>query len=454
MKIIKRWKVHGMTCASCERLIASEFRKLSEVEDVYVSLKKKKVTVILKDSVVAPSFDDALKELHGHGYTLNPIGEDGGAACEVAASPPTPLKKRLVRAALALGIVWAGMSVILLPFRQVIPSIGAQSSVFALFFYGVIASFSTCLASTGGFLLAYGAKTQVKRSGAVQLGRLTAFVAGGGALGLVGGSLPELTGGFYGIVALVLGIAFLIVGLHLFELSPSLSSYGIRMPKGAERLANRVLASRSRFAPCLVGAVTFVLPCGFTQSAQALALASGDPLQGALMLGAFALGTSPVLYGVAAFGSSVALKQNFVRLTAGAMLVMFSFSQIDGGLTVLGSPVTPGSFVASIRARVFSSGTTLSDVPSNLKEQVVRMIVQYGTYQPKNLVVRAGIPVRWEIDGKDIEGCVRDLVMPTYGIRKRLAPGTNIIAFTPKAAGTIPFSCGMGMIRGSFTVVN
>lgn len=92
---------------------------------------------------------------------------------------------------------------------------------------------------------------------------------------------------------------------------------------------------------------------------------------------------------------------------------------------------------------------------SSAEEQVVRMTVAYGTYQPKNLVIRKGVPVRWEIDGKDVYGCADSIVVPTLGINRELVPGPNVIQFTPPArVGSIPFSCGMGMIRGSFIVVD
>jgi sulfite exporter TauE/SafE len=47
--------------------------------------------------------------------------------------------------------------------------------------------------------------------------------------------------------------------------------------------------------PLAVGVATFFLPCGFTQSMQIYTLTTGNFLTGALIMGAFALGTLPVL---------------------------------------------------------------------------------------------------------------------------------------------------------------
>jgi plastocyanin domain-containing protein len=61
--------------------------------------------------------------------------------------------------------------------------------------------------------------------------------------------------------------------------------------------------------------------------------------------------------------------------------------------------------------------------------------------------------VRWEIDGANAVGCERALVSRKLGIQKLLTSGTTVIEFTPTEAGNIPFSCSMGMYRGSFTVL-
>jgi hypothetical protein len=46
------------------------------------------------------------------------------------------------------------------------------------------------------------------------------------------------------------------------------------------------------------------------------------------------------------------------------------------------------------------------------------------------------------------------MIIPKYNIEKKLIPGDNVIEFTPEEAGTIPYSCWMGMIRSSITVVD
>lgn len=448
MTLSKTWHVRGMTCASCERTIGLALMNLPNVDKVRVSLKKNEAFVSFKEGATEPSFDEMLKELAARGYTLVP--KDAMAeVCET--TPIRPLRDRLKSAALWLAIVGIASFFILGPLQRVVPAMTVTASFGAMFLFGLVASVSTCLVSTGGYLLAYNGRPRSRTELiSVHLGRLGAFIAGGAALGALGTTIPAISSSGYGILALVLGTGFLIVGLNMLDLAPSLAKLGIRLPQTLNRLGGKATGSQNRFAPYLVGAVTFVLPCGFTQTAQALALTSGSAFAGMTFLAAFGLGTLPVLAGLSLFGSVKTLKHQAIRLATGAVLTMFAFGQIDGGLTVLGSPVTPGSILASITTRAAES----SIPAANAEEQIINMTVAYGTYSPKRLTIKKGIPVRWQIDGQDISGCASTIVAPSLGISKTLVPGMNVIQFTPQHAGTIPFSCGMGMIRGSFTVTN
>lgn len=330
---------------------------------------------------------------------------------------------------------------------KVIPQAQSGSSFLALFGLGVVASLSTCLASTGAFLLAHGSKAKSPVEViSIHVGRLVAFFAGGGLLGLIGGTLGE-SALLYGVIGLVLGIGFLAIGLQLLELVPASFSF-LKLPAGMGKAVQRFSERLGPTAPGLLGAMTFFLPCGFTQTAQAIALASGSAWSGALLMGAFALGTAPVLLGLSWYGQRWSGKSRVLQLATGAALVLFAVGQLDGGLTVLGFPVTFSGLM---------SRAVLVVVPipmAQAEEQVIQMSVAYGAFSPNRLVIRKNIPVLWAVEGEDISGCASTLVAPRLGISRQLSLGTNLIRFTPKQAGEIPFSCGMGMIRGSFQVID
>jgi len=62
--------------------------------------------------------------------------------------------------------------------------------------------------------------------------------------------------------------------------------------------------------------------------------------------------------------------------------------------------------------------------------------------------------VRWMINGKELNECNRGIIVPQYGIKVMLHPSLQTVEFTPKEAGIVPWSCWMGMIPGSFIVID
>jgi plastocyanin domain-containing protein len=71
------------------------------------------------------------------------------------------------------------------------------------------------------------------------------------------------------------------------------------------------------------------------------------------------------------------------------------------------------------------------------------------------ITVQAGIPVKWTINAPagSINGCNNRMIIREYGIEHRFTTGENIIEFMPSKPGRFSYSCWMGMIRSSITVV-
>lgn len=439
--------VLGMHCASCERSIEQHLTKtIDGIADVKASVVSKSVTITFTEEQSGTHTEQMKRALREIGYDLV-TSPESTVPCTI--NPRDHLTKRLIRATLVVGATFFIGRFVLSLFA--LPAIDASASLTGIFLFGVIASLSTCLASTGGYLLAYSAKNpSKKRTLSIHIGRLVAFAIGGTILGALGQGLPTLGIGFYGGLSLILGIGFLLVGLNLLEMTPSLSSLGIKLPKRLGSVADRIAMTNHALTPFIVGASTFVLPCGFTQTTQAIALASGDPFKGFLIMTLFALGTLPVLGGLTTFGSLATLKHRVVRLIIGAVLVFFAFGQIRGGLTVLGIQYP---FESAFSAQSGESNA-IADTGSLLERQTIRMTVTATGYKPESLTVKVGIPVDWEIDGESVGGCTSEIVVPSLKIQKTLIRGTNLISFTPTNIGNIPFSCGMGMVRGVIRVID
>lgn len=441
-----------MHCAACEHRIQKAVAQVTGVTQVRASLKRATLTIEYNQEI-EPDVEPVFTELGQHGYTFSKQAnvQQDALVCESPTKPTTSLWKRLRRAILSFAALYLFWIIILKPLLSSVPSATASASLSALILFGVVASLSTCLATTGAFLLAYSAERtrSWKETALIQGGRLAAFTIGGALLGAIGGTLPA-SSLVYGVIGLIFGVGFLWVGLHLLELAPSLASRGIHLPTQLFNMGERIRTTQGWYGPILVGAVTFVLPCGFTQTAQTIALASGSATRGALIMLSFALGTLPVLSGISFIGYVKNKKRVWLTSLTGAALVVFGISQFDGALTVFGAPFT----IVSAFHSLTQSNTNAPAIGLDTQQQVVKMTVAYGAFSPDQLVIKKGVPVRWEIQGVDISGCASSIVVPSYGIRKVLSRGLNVVTFTPRTAGIIPFSCSMGMIRGEFRVTN
>ena len=72
-----------------------------------------------------------------------------------------------------------------------------------------------------------------------------------------------------------------------------------------------------------------------------------------------------------------------------------------------------------------------------------------GGYEPSQIVVQAGQPVRLNFDRKDPSSCLEEVRFPDFRIAQAL-PLNQItpIEFTPEKPGRYEFTCGMNMFRG------
>lgn len=80
-------------------------------------------------------------------------------------------------------------------------------------------------------------------------------------------------------------------------------------------------------------------------------------------------------------------------------------------------------------------------------------VVVSGGYEPAEVRVTRGTPVRITFDRREESGCSEEVVLPDFGLRRFLpAFERTTIEFTPSRAGAFEFTCGMGMLRGRILV--
>jgi uncharacterized protein len=171
--------------------------------------------------------------------------------------------------------------------------------------------------------------------------RLLIYALLGAAAGLLGAAL-DLSGTYLGLqrAAMVLaGGTLLVVGI--LALARTLGfAFG---PAGRfaplERLGRGLVRSAQRRSPATrgaaIGLASGFLPCGWLYAFVLLAAASGDPARGAALMGAFWLGTVPVLLGLGSLAR--ALARPLGRVAPGAValvLVVFGTLALFGRLPV------------------------------------------------------------------------------------------------------------------------
>lgn len=71
-------------------------------------------------------------------------------------------------------------------------------------------------------------------------------------------------------------------------------------------------------------------------------------------------------------------------------------------------------------------------------------------YSPGTIRVKAGERTRLVFHRKDDSSCSEEVVFADFGIRKYLPSGERTtVEIVPPAPGRYPFTCGMGMLRGT-----
>jgi sulfite exporter TauE/SafE/copper chaperone CopZ len=216
------------------------------------------------------------------------------------------------------------------------------------FVVGLVASVSTCLAVVGGLVLSMSAN-YAKEGGRTKSqllfhsGRLIGFFFLGGLIGAIGSAFH--LGSTSGLVlSLVVGVVMLFLGINLLDVFDFSKRLQFSLPQFfARKTVGQATSITHTFAPFLVGATTFFLPCGFTQSMQVYTLTTGSFIKGGLTMLLFALGTLPVL-SLLSFGSFGVAQKSWKGIffkTAGLIVIILALFNLINALVVAGliSPV-------------------------------------------------------------------------------------------------------------------
>lgn len=444
--------IKGMHCASCELLIAEELESIPGVNSAQASLKTSSATIVSAEQVSDKDIESAVKAA---GYE---VGYESGRK-------PFFTHNERVWKDFAIGIIVVlGLYVLFQVFgidKLVSSTSNSTSTGTMALLVGLTAGFSTCMALIGGLVISVAAKYAENHPTETALqkfrphlffnaGRIVSFIAFGAIIGAIGSAFA-LKGTFLGLLTIAVGAVMLVLGLQLTEIFPRITR-GLTLPSGlAKKLGINTRKEReySHKNAFLMGAATFFLPCGFTQAMQLLAVSTGNPLQAAVIMGAFAIGTTPGLLTLGGLTSVVkgAFAQRFFRIV-GVVVVAMALINFTNGFTLAGLNRFLDSSKPMVNTAVqqdSSEGSVILNTTFKLKEDIV----------PSTFTAKVGQKTTLVVDVKeDGQGCMSTIMIiglddsPQY-----LKKGKKIeLTFTASKPGTYTIACAMGVPRGSITV--
>ena len=425
------WRISGMHCPHCETAILRAVRDMKGIKNPRADYRAGTLCALWDDSVLPEA---ALADcIAGAGYAL---------AGQRQAMPVWKRLRSLLAVLAALAALFA--LVALSPLRGFLsrfPTAKAGMGLGALFVVGLLTSLH-CVAMCGGINLAQSAASARagRRVSAANiqynLGRLVSYTIVGGVVGAIG-SVFKLSNAAQAAIQLAAAIFMVMMALNLLDIG-GLRGVVPTLPMG---LRTKLMGKGSR-SSLYIGLLNGLMPCGPLQAMQLCALSTGSWHMGALSMFCFCLGTVPLMLG---FGLvSGKLNKRFarpMRVASGVLVLLMGMAMLSNGLNLAGIPLSlPGSA---------ASDAAIADAHI----QVVESELDWRAYP--DITVKAGVPVRWIIhaEAEKITGCNNEMVIPALDLRIPLSEGDNIVEFTVDAPGVIPYTCWMGMLRGTITAV-
>lgn len=424
-------KIQGMHCPSCNILVEDKFKSLKNIKEVKANFKNQQAEVYFDGKIDIKKLNQLISPF---GYKItDSIKEEFGGINN-----------------------WLDFVFILLFFIgfyfvlkeiNLLPDFNYTNlSLINIFLLGIVASTSTCMATTGALYLAVSQKNNSFSTALnFSLGRVLSYGIFGFIFGFFGKTLVNSII-FSGLLTLLIGIMMIFLGLELAKIFSWQKFFGFSFGSKVFKKIEEKIAKDSKITPFLLGASTYFLPCGFTQSVQVYAMGLANTYLSALNMMVFSIGTIPLILFI---NQAIKIRQfNFYQYflkISGVLVFVFGLNYLSNFSTLFG--------IDFFNKLLFKS-KNLENIKLINGKQEIKMIVKSGGYTPDYFQVKKGIPVKWTIIGENVLGCQGYLVVPKLGISQALKEGENIFEFIPKEEGIIGFSCGMGMYRGVIEVKN
>ena len=278
--------IKWMHCVSCDLILEKELKKIKWADLIMVNHKKWIMEVDFKKE---SAYKDVVKSIEKNWFKV--VNE---------------WEKKNGNDIFSNLIVWLVIIIFLMATQifdlyTLLPDTSTLSYSSA-FLVGIIASLSTCLAITWWIIIwfsryidsSHWLKWHIKVQLWFQFWRILWFFLLGWLLWYIW-EVFSLSFSLTWIITFLVWFLLLYMGLNILKVVPSISRFWIHMPKSFVSKIEKLW--QAKYAP-IVWALTFFLPCGFTQTMQLLAISSWSFWSGWLVMMIFALWTSPVLFSV------------------------------------------------------------------------------------------------------------------------------------------------------------
>jgi sulfite exporter TauE/SafE/copper chaperone CopZ len=448
--------IKGMHCASCEVLIEKRLFDIKGIRSAEAKTSQGEVLIEYEDK--KPKIKTLNSIFKKQGYTFF----DQPQEIENSFKKNNFLKIFIISALLIIGFLYLGNLGL---FNWI--SVNPQSSLLAFFIVGLLAGVSTCAAMTGGLVLSMSKQwsdlysrnqsdflDKFKPHLMFNTGRIISFALFGAILGILGDRL-QISLEFTAFLVIAVSVLMFLLALQMLGVK-NLQRFQPGLPKFVTRYISNETNFKGRYMPFLMGALTFFIPCGFTITVQGLALLSGSPFQGGLIMTFFALGNAPTLLfigfsAVKFLNRSRDFAYQFSKVAA-ILIIFFVLFNINSQLIVLGYP-NFNDLAINFNRPPPDELRGLAPIING--KQIIRMDAFAFEYSPNYFTVRANVPVRWEISDRGTSGCTNAIIARTlFRGEIPLTPGqTSIKEFTPTQSGRHTFSCWMGMVPGTIEVI-
>lgn len=311
------YPLQGMICRQCEDIVCQRLLLTRGVITAEASYWRGIVIVEYDPEII--SSDALIKEL----------GQSGYPVCEKA------------RGGAAVDVIFGILILVLLLLLQAIPLPGIpavdSSTPFGMIFLCGLATSAHCIAMCGGIMLAQtsrvlaGGDTRRHSFAAAlryHLGRILTCTLLGAIFGAAG-MVITYTVKMKSFVFTFAGALVTLLGIQMWGGFPWLRRLSVTLPASCS-LPGRILREKS---PLLVGLLTGVMPCSASYAMWLIAMSSGSALRGLFTMLAWSLGTVPLMFLFAVFGSF--LPKNSSKWMAKinvALIITFGLKMLVNGI--------------------------------------------------------------------------------------------------------------------------